>query len=156
MNDVELSGYEVVVGEPDVRGWEVVGRDGHRIGEVEDLLAEAEGGQARFLRVRVDRRPGEDLAAEVPPTGGTERAGIPELDSLREGDEVIGHVTVPGRVRPEAPARTVGEALVRDSLLDVENRMTADQAGGFRETGERLIPFDRAHLEPERHRVRLG
>ena len=50
----ELRGYEVARGEPDVRGWEVIARDGGRIGEVDELLVDAEAGKVRFLDVTVD------------------------------------------------------------------------------------------------------
>jgi hypothetical protein len=156
MRDLELSGYEVAEGEPDLRGWEVVGRDGRRIGAVEDVLVETETRQARFLRVRTEGRADEDLAEEAPPTGALEPSGIPELDRLSDGEEVIGHVTVPGAVRREVPARTIGEALVRDSLLDVENQMLAGElTGGPEERNGRLVPFEQAHLEPDQRRVRI-
>jgi photosynthetic reaction center H subunit len=49
-----LRGYEVAPGEPDVRGWEVIAGDGGRIGEVDELLVDAEALKVRFLDVTVD------------------------------------------------------------------------------------------------------
>ena len=102
MHDVELNGYEIETGDPDIRGWEVIAGDGRRIGEVENLLVETENRQERFLRVRTD---------------GQEDAGP----------------------HKEAPARTVGEALVRDSLLEIENQRTAGEHPGW--SHNVLIPF---------------
>jgi hypothetical protein len=156
----ELHGFEVAEGDPDVRGWEVVARDGRRIGEVEELLVDGEDRSIRYLEVRLDPRPAAG-AAEARPTGGAvdaERDAIPELDRLSDDGRVIGHVTVPGDGPHEMPARTVGEALVRDSLLDIENQMIAGASpgGGF-DRGQRraLIPFERAHLETDKRRIRI-
>jgi len=66
-----------------------------------------------------------------------------------------------GGVRAETHARTIGESLVRDSLLDIENRMTAGEHPGepARHPGEggshKLVPVDQTHLETLRHQVRL-
>ena len=154
----ELGGFESAEDGPDVRGWDVIARDGRRIGTVDDVLVETDNREARYLAVRVDDRsddrPEKVLAGEA--RGPLENAGIPELDSMAEPGELIGQATVPGVVAPERPARTVGEALVRDSLLDVENRMTAGSSPGW-DQGERrvLVPLDQAHMEPGERRVRV-
>jgi len=119
----ELSGFAVAEGEPDVRGWEVIARDGQRIGVVDDLLVDTEDPQARYLEVCLDL----------------------ELDGAAG--------------RTEMPARTVGETLVRDSLLDIENRMTAGEHPGEPERHHgkggrhKLIPVDQTRLETDKHRV---
>jgi hypothetical protein len=150
----ELGGFESAEDGPDVRGWDVIARDGRRIGTVDDVLVETDNREARYLAVRVDDRPDEVLAGEA--RGPLENAAIPELDSMAEPGELIGQATVPGVTAPERPARTVGEALVRDSLLDVENRMTAGAHPGWNR-GERrvLIPLDRAHLESGKRQIRV-
>jgi len=143
----ELGGFESAEDGPDVRGWEVIARDGRRIGTVDDVLVETDNREARYLAVRIDDRPDEVLAGE---------AAIPELDSMAEPGELIGQATVPGATAPERPARTIGEALVRDSLLDVENRMTAGSPPGWNR-GERrvLVPLGQAHMESGERRVRV-
>ncbi len=40
--------------------------------------------------------------------------------------EAPGQTSAPVVRHPEIPTRTIGESLVRDSLLEIENRMTAD------------------------------
>lgn len=159
----ELRGFEVVEGDPDVRGWDVVGRDGRRVGEVKDLLADSEDPAVRYLDVRLDPRPDlrlEGGARDARPTGAldVEKDAIPELDSLAGRDGVIGQAAVPGTSTPDKPARTIGESLVRDSLLDIENRMTAGESPGEpADLGGRrvLIRAERARLEAGRRQVRI-
>ncbi len=125
----ELHGFVAAEGDPDVRGWEVVSRDGSRVGEVADVLEDGEDRSVRYFQVRLDGPAGEE--------------------------SVLGQADVAGDGPPEQPARSIGEALVRDSLLDIENRMTSS-GGGFEHGGRRvLIPAGQAHLEPGQRRVRL-
>ena len=54
-------------------------------------------------------------------------SALPELDPLAEGNEVQGHATAPGLDPVPTPvAVDWGETLVRQSLSDLENQMTAD------------------------------
>jgi sporulation protein YlmC with PRC-barrel domain len=46
--------FQVVEGEPDVRGWGVFGADGRRIGEVHDLLVDTGAMKVRYLDVEAD------------------------------------------------------------------------------------------------------
>lgn len=164
----EGSGYKVAEGDPDVRGWDVMDRDGNRIGEVDDLLVDTTALKVRYLEVRLDRRlvhgtedgagSGTDGAADAVRPVGTpidpDREGLPELDSMADKTDdgaIIGHVAVPGQgTDPAIPASTIGEVLVRGSLSDLENRMTAeDHLGEQPYAGERhiLVPIGRARLD---------
>jgi PRC-barrel domain len=66
----ELKDYKVAKDDPDVRGWNVIGRDGRAIGEVNDLLVDTGAMRARYLDVELDR----DLVASAPAVPGT--AGV--------------------------------------------------------------------------------
>ncbi len=46
--------FQVVEGEPDVRGWGVFGADGRHIGEVHDLLVDTGAMKVRYLDVEAD------------------------------------------------------------------------------------------------------
>jgi uncharacterized protein (TIGR02271 family) len=46
-----LDGWKVADGEPDIRGWEVVSSDGHRIGKVDDLLVDTTANKVRYVDV---------------------------------------------------------------------------------------------------------
>ena len=127
----ELHGFEVVEGDPDVVGWEVLGRDGRRIGVVAELLADPENPSSRYLEVLLDH-----------PLDHPAAGGAPETQLT--GDAV------------ETPARTIGEAFVRDSLLDIENQMTAGGGPGFdRGEGRTLIPAGQARLDTGKRQIRL-
>jgi uncharacterized protein (TIGR02271 family) len=49
-----LPDFHVASGDPDVRGWEVCGSDGKKIGEVDQLLIDTEAMKVRYLDVDVD------------------------------------------------------------------------------------------------------
>ncbi|WP_462266739.1 DUF2382 domain-containing protein [Mucilaginibacter sp.] len=48
------SNYEIVPGEPDIKGWDVKDSEGHKIGEVDELLFDAEARKVRYLVVDFD------------------------------------------------------------------------------------------------------
>lgn len=162
-----LRGYKVADGDPDVRGWEVAGGDGLRIGTVNDLLVDTVAGKARYLDIELD--PG--LYLKATPTGlpaedaGEERRldpdPAPELDPMAgPGSGVIGHATVPaGEIEPNPGAVTMTEFLVRESISDTENRMTAHlHLDALHHPGERhvVFPVGHAQLDPEHDRVILA
>jgi hypothetical protein len=51
-----LREYDVASGEPDPRGWTVVDRQGHKIGEVKDLVVDIERMTASYLDVELDAK----------------------------------------------------------------------------------------------------
>jgi uncharacterized protein (TIGR02271 family) len=51
----EAKGYRVAENNQDVRGWEVRGNDGEKIGKVNDLLIDTSIDKVRYLEVKVDR-----------------------------------------------------------------------------------------------------
>jgi photosynthetic reaction center H subunit len=50
----DLHGYKVAGGDPDVRKWDVLGRDGRRLGKVDDLIVDKEAQRVRYLDVDLD------------------------------------------------------------------------------------------------------
>jgi hypothetical protein len=60
----QLEDYQVAEGDPDVRGWEVIASDGRRIGEVDELLIDAQAMKVRYLDV--------DLSDDILMGAGTE------------------------------------------------------------------------------------
>lgn len=117
-----LRGYRIAEGDPDVRGWEVVGGDGRRIGSVNDLLVDTAEGDVRYLDVQLD--------------SGLYRKGGGE-------EEQFG-------------AATVTEYLVRESISDEENRLTADHHLDSRHhSGERHVVFPIGHAEVDEESDRV-
>src|SRR5215217_5094991 len=52
----ELGGsdYEIVDGEPDIRGWDVKDASGQRIGEVDDLIFDTQALKVRYMKVDLE------------------------------------------------------------------------------------------------------
>jgi len=63
----DLKDYKVAKDDPDVRGWQVLGRDERTVGKVNDLLADTAAMRVRYLDVELDR----DLLATAPRVPGT-------------------------------------------------------------------------------------
>lgn len=51
----DLSDFEVADGEPDIRGWTVVGHDRREIGEVHDLIVDTTAMKVRYMDVEIKR-----------------------------------------------------------------------------------------------------
>lgn len=52
----DLSDFKVADGEPDIRGWDVLGSDRRKIGKVHDLLVDTGAMKVRYLDVELDRK----------------------------------------------------------------------------------------------------
>lgn len=86
----ELSNYEVADHHPDVRGWDVVASDGHKIGDVKDLVADTAAMKVRYLDIELDndyRRTDEESRVLVP----IEQAQLIEDDDTVRLDAVASH-----------------------------------------------------------------
>lgn len=117
-----LNRHRIADGDPDVRGWEVVGGDGRRIGSVNDLLVDTAEGKVRYLDVQLD----------------------PGLYRKGDGEE------------EQFGASTVTEYLVRESISDEENRLTADHHLDARHhSGERHVVFPVGHAEVDEESDRV-
>lgn len=65
----DLNDYELADHDPDVRGWDVMGADGRKIGQVDDLYVEPAARKVRYLNVEIDndfRAGGRDAHMMVP------------------------------------------------------------------------------------------
>jgi sporulation protein YlmC with PRC-barrel domain len=51
-----MRGYDVASREPDPRGWKVVNRERRHVGEVKDLIVDADRMVATYLEVELDRK----------------------------------------------------------------------------------------------------
>ena len=52
--ELDHSGFEIVKGEPDIRGWDVRYRNGEKIGSVEELVLDAKAKKVRYMIVDLD------------------------------------------------------------------------------------------------------
>lgn len=68
----QLKDYKVASDDPDVRGWDIVARDGRKIGDVHDLLVDTVAMRVRYLDVELDR----ELLAGAPAVPGMAHTGM--------------------------------------------------------------------------------
>jgi sporulation protein YlmC with PRC-barrel domain len=54
LQELDRSDFEVVKGEPDIRGWDVKNSTGQKIGEVEELIVDAQQKKVRYMVVDMD------------------------------------------------------------------------------------------------------
>ncbi len=136
-----LHGYRVAGGDPDVRGWLVLGADGRKIGEVDDLLVDTEALRVRYLDVTLD----SDLLGDAPiPEAAT--AGIGEPAAAAGGLPLFNPADTMGG------SSTISEAFVRSTLSATENELTRESQRGD-DTRHVLLPIGKARLDPEHDRV---
>ena len=54
LQELDRSDFEIVKGEPDIRGWDVKNSNGQKIGEVEELILDASEKKVRYMVVDLD------------------------------------------------------------------------------------------------------
>src|SRR5215211_4992489 len=54
LQEMDRSDFEIVKGEPDIRGWDVKNALGKKIGEVEELIVDAQQKKVRYMVVDLD------------------------------------------------------------------------------------------------------
>lgn len=54
LEELDHSGFEIVKGEPDIRGWDVRYKNGEKIGSVEELVLDAKAKKVRYMIVDLD------------------------------------------------------------------------------------------------------
>jgi sporulation protein YlmC with PRC-barrel domain len=54
LQELDRSDFEIVDGEPDIRGWDVKNSRGEKIGEVEELIVDAQQKKVRYMVVDLD------------------------------------------------------------------------------------------------------
>lgn len=87
----DLDDFRVADGDPDVRGWDVIAADGHKIGEVDELLVDTAAMKVRYLDVDLDDgvvRAGENRHVLIPigyarVDEQDDRIFVDDLDSAR-------------------------------------------------------------------------
>jgi hypothetical protein len=54
LQELDRSDFEIVKGEPDIRGWDVKNRSEQKIGEIEELIVDAQQKKIRYMVVDLD------------------------------------------------------------------------------------------------------
>lgn len=175
-----LHNHRIASGDPDVRGWEVVGSDGRTVGRIHDLLVDTGSQRVRYLDVELDRglasgsshREGgrEPLGPEGQPMAGAGTVGLSET-VVKEGPGVVqASEAVTGRLdegvhRPDR--NVINESVGGDALSAAaagplfsreERPVTGKLDEGVARTGDRhvLIPVGLGRLTPGDDRVHLA
>lgn len=82
LQELDQSDFEIVKGEPDIRGWDVKNSRGQKIGEVEELIIDAQQKKVRYMVVDLD-----DNELKLSHRKILLPIGIAELD--KDDDDVI-------------------------------------------------------------------
>ena len=69
----ELDDFEIAEGDPDIRGWSVVGTDGRSAGEVKELIVDTAAMKVRYMVVELDRQQAGAAGRQVLVPIGTAR-----------------------------------------------------------------------------------
>lgn len=64
LEELSNSDYEIKAGEPDITGWSVLGRTGEKVGEVSDLLFDAQAQKVRYLIVELQASEEHEVSDE--------------------------------------------------------------------------------------------
>jgi hypothetical protein len=134
-------------GDPDVRGWAVLGDDGNRIGDVDDLLVDAEARQVRFLIVSLDAAwDRADDAGEGPIPGMN-----PDAPGSVAGLAAAPVTSVPGMEGLSGLTGMLAEEFVRSTITDEELALARD--GVPPDPRRVLIPIGAAAIDSEARQV---
>ncbi|HKI06399.1 MAG TPA: PRC-barrel domain-containing protein [Thermoanaerobaculia bacterium] len=133
-----LHNHRVAEGDPDVRGWDVFGADGKKIGQIDDLLVDTQELRVRYLNVTLDLEAAQEQGGAAAGTAGTA--------------DIAGAGTLSAASAMGGLAPMINEAVVRTTLSDEENRLTSEHHYG---PGTRhvLIPIGKARLDQQRDRI---
>lgn len=116
------SDFQVARDDPDPRGWEVVGRDGRTLGEVDHLIGDTGSMRVLYLGVRVDRAIDENRRIVLIPVG------LVDLDS--EHHQVIARGFDAGCMQQLPPLR--GGTVTRDEERTILMACTEIYSGARR------------------------
>jgi len=91
LKELHGSGYEMVKGEPDIRGWKIINIENQVIGKVVDLLFDISSLKVRYLAVKLDGKPINLISRDV-----LIPIGLAELDKDKKlvlfPDLTVGHL----------------------------------------------------------------
>ncbi|MGH7664909.1 MAG: PRC-barrel domain-containing protein [Gemmatimonadaceae bacterium] len=119
----DLRDYKVADDDPDIRGWDVIGSDGDRIGEVHDVIADTVAMRVRYVDV--------------------------ELDAVSSGGEKDRHVLLPigcARLHEKDDQLLMGSATFDVATLPAYTHgpITREQELTIRDCVAEAVPADRA------------
>ncbi len=149
LQELSSSGFEMVKGDPDIRGWKAVNAANQQIGKVKELLFDVQAHKIRYLIIDVDGKPLNLLSRNV-----IVPVGLAELDEKENvvylPDMTIGHLaTLPEYKKGKVTYET--ERAVRDVFIP-QNSSAAEKLADFesRENPEREAFYDNDYFNQDR------
>jgi len=133
LQELDHSNFEIVKGEPDIRGWDVRYRNGEKIGSVEELILDTKAQKVRYMVVDLDENELrlENRIVFIP-------IGFAELDNQHD-DVLIPNVSVDQLSRlPDYKRNSLTPDLER-SIASVFGRKVRVEPAGTLERGERNL-----------------
>jgi len=97
----DLDDFKIADGDPDIRGWDVRGTDGEKIGEVEDLLVDTAAMKVRYIEVRLEKEIAKQVAMHADrathhiPQVGVSADDILTSDDRKSDPDAARYVLVP-------------------------------------------------------------
>jgi photosynthetic reaction center H subunit len=135
----EMSDYEVADEDPDIRGWDVLGENGEKIGTVEELIVDTSAMKVRYLDIDLD-----DSIIE----GNEERHVLIPIGAAKLDDD-DDNVFVQGldrRVVNRFPAYKDRQPLTRD----YENQVRSSLSPGYNTSGTSGNFYEHEHFDEKR------
>ena len=131
LQELRSSGFEMVKGEPDIRGWKVLNSDKVTIGKIKELLFDVYSKKVRYIIMELDGKPLNLLSREV-----IIPVGLAELDPTENvvylPDVTVGHLaTLPEYKKGKVTFKTERE--IRDVFMP-DNSRAADRLADFEAT----------------------
>jgi len=128
LQELRSSGFEMLKGEPDIRGWKVRNVDEVTIGKIKELLFDVYSKKVRYIIVELDGKPINLLSRDV-----IIPVGLAELDQTENvvylPDVTVGHLaTLPEYKRGKITFKT--ERDIRDVFMP-GNSKAADKLADF-------------------------
>ncbi len=128
LQELSSSGFEMIDGEPDIRGWKVLTDVNQHIGKVKELLLDVNAQKIRYLILDLDGKPLNLLSRNV-----IIPIGLAELDQNENvvylPDITVGHLaTLPGYEKGKVTYET--ERAVRDVFIP-QNSEAAEKLADF-------------------------
>jgi len=128
LQELDRSDFEIVDGEPDIRGWDVRLVSGQKIGEVEDLIVDAQQKKVRYMIVDLD-----DDDVELDEREVLIPIGLATLDR-KEDDVILESVTVEQlRSLPEYHSGRLDEEVERKICMALGRNSNTSVSGSERE-----------------------
>jgi hypothetical protein len=149
LKELRASGYEMVKGEPDIRGWKIIDSRNVVIGKIKELLFDVASKKVRYLIVDLDGKPLNLLSRDI-----IVPVGLAELDATENvvyfPDVTVGHLaSLPEYKKGKLTYHVERE--IRDVFIP-QNSGAADKLADFeaKDSPEREAFYNNTYFDENR------